>query len=394
MAVQGVFASDSGITGNRKGDFATALLRTMPNGSAPLFALSSGMESADAGDTVITWFEENHNPGRVSITNNAGTGTALTVSTTDATNVVANGIYLVESTGEYVYVTAVAGTALTVVRGFAGTTITSVDGSGTAKGLQRIGSANEEGSSRPTSIANLGFPLLNYMQIFRNGWDVTGTARAIEWYTGDVVAKNRRDAGNFHAEEIEKSLFFGKKTLGVKNSKPFRTMDGILAFFSTNVTTQATSTKYTDIRVFLQGLFQWNIQGKPNERIAFCGNSVLAVLDTLAMTWGKMYLEPGNTEFGMAITRWVTPFGTISLLTHPLLVENPVWTKNMYVLHPGAMRTRWLRRTHEDTYDAEGRRAGVDADYGVLTSELSIEYKAERTGGIFTGIDTANVATL
>ncbi len=79
MSVKGVFASDSGIVGDRKGDFASGLLRTQPTGTAALLALTAGMESVDASDTVITWFEENHNSGRINATNNAGTGTSVIV---------------------------------------------------------------------------------------------------------------------------------------------------------------------------------------------------------------------------------------------------------------------------------------------------------------------------
>ncbi len=387
MAVKGVFASDQGIQGDRKGDFAAALLIVNPTGTAPLLALSSGMESADAADTVVTWFEENHISGRINITNNAGVGTSIIVD--DATIIVAGAILLVESTGEYVFVQSVAGSTLTVVRGFAGTAIVAVDGSGTPKAFQRLATAQEEGSAKPTAVANLGFPRFNYLQIFRNAWDVTGTARNVEFHTGNLVAKNKRDAGFFHAEDIERGLWFGKKSIGVKNGKPFRTMDGVLAQITTNVTSQSTDTKQEDLNAHFENVFSRNIKGKPNERLAFCGNTVIRIINEIAHLDGVNNLSPGQTDFGFKIFKWLTPFGDISLMTHPLFNESPFWTKDMYTLHPGAMRTRWLRRTHEDTNDRDGTRAGVDADFGVFTSEMCIEYKAERTGGKYTGIDVA-----
>ena len=157
----------------------------------------------------------------------------------------------------------------------------------------------------------------------------------------------------------------------------------------TNIYSQSGSVAWTDIQGFLQAVFTRNVKGKPNERIAYCGNSVVAVLNYIALKQSVMEISPGITEMGIKVMKWMTSFGDISLMTHPLLVENPLWTKNLYVLHPGAIRTRWLRRTTPDTYDQEGRRAGVDADFGVLTSEMCVEYKAEITAGIFTGIDTA-----
>lgn len=394
MSIKGVFASDQGIAGERRGDFASSVLKNNPNGTAPMFALSSGMESAAAADVVITWFEELHNTGRIGIINNASTGTSLTVTAADATNVIANQMYLVEASGEVLFVSAVSGTTVTVVRAMGPVAATAIDGSSTVKYMQRISTANAEGSSRPTAIANLGFPLFNYTQIFRNAWDITGTAKAVAWYTGNKLAKNKRDCVQFHSEDIERSMLWGVRSLGQVGGEPFRTANGLLAHISTNVVAQSTSVKYSDIRSFLQTIFQWNIEGKPNERIAFCGNSVLTVLENLAITWGQVKVEVGQTDFGLNIRKWITPFGSISLMTHPLMVENPVFTKNLYIFHPGGIRTRYLRPTFEENYDQAGLRAGRDADYGTLTTEMSFELKAERTCGVFTGIDTANTSAL
>lgn len=387
MAVKGVFASDSNIVGSRKGDFASALLQTEPTGSAPLLALSSGMMSSGAGDTVVTWFEENNLSGRVNIVNNAGTGTSLTVD--DASQVVPGMIFMAEASGEYMYVTAVSGTTVTVVRGFGDTNAGAIDGSSSAKPIQRIGTAFEEGSDKPVAYANLGFPRFNYMQIFRNTWDVTGTARSIDYYTGDPVAKNKRDAALFHAEDIERSFWWGKKSIGSKNGKPFHTMDGVISQISTNVETGAGGVSTDDLRDFLQAVFERNVKGKPNERIAFCGNTVLAVLDKLATEKGVINITPGQTEFGLKVNKWMSPFGDISLMTHPLMNQSPLWTKDLYVLHPGALEIRYLRKTFYDDNDVAGSRNGRDADFGVMTTECTIQYKAERTGGVYTGIDTA-----
>lgn len=389
MAVKGIFASDRNIQATRKGDFAAALLRLEAVGSAPLLALTAGMDTADAKDTVVTWFEENRITGRINVTNNAASGTSFILD--DSSIIVAGAIMMVESSGEYIYVDAVVGSTATVTRGYAGTTITAVDGSGTPVPIQRITTAHEEGSARPTAIANLGDPRFNLTQIVRNAWDVTGTARFVDYHTGDIVAKNRMDAASFHAEDIERALLWSRRSNGVLNGKPFRTMDGIISQITTNVTAQGSNTKASDINAFIRDIFARNIKGKPNERIAFVGNVVLGVINDLATinSISTINLDVGQEAYGMKITTWITPYGTIKLLTHPLMNESPLWTKQMYVLHPGALRTRYLRRTHEDNNDKDGSRAGVDADYGVITTELSVENRAEITSGVYTGIDTA-----
>ena len=387
MAVKGVFASNSNVVAARKGDFASGLLQVNPTGTAPFFALSAGMRSRDAMDTIVTWFEENHLAGVTNITNNAGTGVTIVVD--DASHVVAGMIFLVQSTGEYIFIEGVSGTTLTVTRGYGPVAAQATDGSSTAVPMQRIGTAFEEASDRPTAYANLGYPRFNYTQIFRNSWDVSGTVSSLEFYTGNPIAKNRSDAALFHAEDIERSSVFGVKGVGSYNGKPFRTMDGIKAQITTNVASQSTNTKWTDLRGFFQDVFANNIKGQPNERLAFCGNTVVATVEDMARKDSQINIFPNQEDYGFDIYTLRTPFGTVKLLTHPLFNENDYWTKDMLVVHPGAVEYRYLRRTNEDAYDRNGTRAGVDADYGVFTTELSVVYQAEKTGGYYTGIDTA-----
>jgi hypothetical protein len=393
MAIRGVFASDAGIVGDPIGDFASSLLQEVPTGTAPLFALSSGMPSRAATDVVVNWFEENHLSGRTTTSGAVASTTTTTIPVVDGSSYPPNVILLNENTGEYMFVTAVTmgvypAANLTVVRGFAGTTAVNV---GSGDGLQRIGTAQEEGSAAPTAITNLGYPLFNFTQIFRNTWNVTGTAQAVNYHTGSQEAKTQRDAALFHGEDIERALMFGKRAIGVKNGQPFRTMNGLDAQITTNVTPAGGTTSWTQLDAFLQTIFSRNIKGKPNERIAFTGNAGLSVINQIARLNSEVRLEPGATEFGINIHKWITPFGNISLMTHPLMTENPLWTKDLKIYHPGAIETRWLRKTHEDTYDRDGTRAGYDADYGVFTSELSVEYHIQRTAGRLTGL-TAGIA--
>ncbi len=394
MAVKGIFTSDSGIQGDRKGDFASSLLQTEQGGQVPLLSLSAGMQSADASDVVVTWFEENNLAGRVLITDdNAAGDTVLTAA--DSGEVTGGSVFMVETTGEYLYVESVAGNALTVTRGFAGTTAQAINGATAGApgylAIQRIGTAFEEGSSRPDAIANLGFPRFNYMQTFRNSWDVTGTAKKIAHHTGDVVAKNKRDAAYLHAIDQERSMLFSRKAIGTMNGKSFRVMDGIIPQLQSNVQSAGATTTWNDVDLFLEQVFARNIKGQPNERVTMGGSQAIRVLNQVAKLNSMMNIESGEDKFGIRVMEWVTPFGTIKLIHHPLMSESPLWTKDLLLLHPGATRTRFLRRTMEDNYDTEGSRAGVDADFGVLTTEMCVEYRAEATGGYLTGL-TAGAA--
>ena len=382
MAVPGVFASDAHIVGNRVQDFAGSLLQIMPTGSAQLLALSAGMDSMDAKDTIINWFEENHISGRANVTNIHGDADGTTISVDDSSSFPVGTILLNESTSEYVLITAnnTSSNQLTLSRAIDGSAVTNF---AVNHKLQRIGTAHEEGSSKPPAVANLGYAVTNYTQIFRNLWSVTGTAQAVQYHTGSAVAKNKADCAMFHSEDIERSLLWGKKAIGVRGSQPFRVMDGLYSLLTSNNTTAGATTNYDQVDAFLQSIFSKNVKGKPNERIAYCGNAALGVINGITIRQSDLNISVGQTDFGLQVTKWISPYGTISLMTHPLMTESPFYTKDLLVLHPGCMQIRWLRRTHIDGYDKDGTRAGVDADEGVYTSELSLQYSAKVTGGIF-----------
>lgn len=384
MAVKGVFASDQNVTASRKGDFASAILYGSPSGSAPLLALTAGMKSSPATDTATHWFDQNFVSGREEIVNNAVTNTSITV--TDASAIVPGLVYIVENTGEYLFVNAVSGNTLTVDRGFGGTTVTPIDGTGTPVDIQRISSAHEEGSGIPAAVAHLAQPKWQYQQIFRNSWDVTGTAAAVAYHTGSIVSSNKAEAMNCHAEDQERAFWWGVMAIGSQNGKPFRTMGGIDSNITTNVYAQGANTQAQHINSFLKDIFATSVRGQPNERIAFCGNTVVEVINKLAAINGTTQLKAGETEFGLQIMKWLTPFGNINLMTHPLMNASPLWSKNLYVLHPAVLRTRYLRKTvHEDN----AQDSGSDATAGVFTTECSLELRKELVCGKFTGIDTA-----
>lgn len=396
MAVQGIFASNQGIVGERLGDFASAVLMTDPTGNAPLLGLTSGMPKENTGDTTFTWFEDSHEPGRQACVSG---GTTTTVVVADGSFYVPNTILLVEETGEHIFVTATAGNSLTVVRGLAGTSIVSITN---AHHVQKIGNAFEEASSMPPAVTQQGAPRFNFTQIFRNGWAISGTAKAVKYLTGSKLAYNKAMCATYHAEDIERSFIWGKKAITTLNGKQFRLTDGILTQIETyggvvetaNTGTVAGNLSRGDLESFIQEIFSYNVKGQPNERISYCGNMALAVINRMAWLDGSYQLGQGETKLGIKITEVTTPFGMLKLMTHALMNENPVWTHEMYVLHPGAIKKRMLRDTFPENYDKSGSGvAGKDADEGAITTEGGIQVGAAKTMGIYRNIKKAVATT-
>lgn len=383
----GIFTSNSGINGERMDSFSSRLYKSGFVSTAPLLSLSSGMKRTALNAKIVHWFEENESIGRAEITNNAGTGTTLTIAAGQV--VLPKTVAMIETTGEYVYVTAVSGQNLTVIRGFADTTPQAADGSTTPIGLYLIGTAHEEGSAAPAPTLNVGYPVMNYSQIFRNTWANTRTASKINWHTGNKVAKNKQDCVSNHAKDIEKALMFGKKSLFMVNGVQNSTMTGLTGFIKTNVEACAGGgLKYKALIDWIGSLYEHNIEGQPNERMAFTGNAVISVIQEMALKYGQMRIEVGQNAFGVKINKIITPFGDLSLLTHPLFSQSPVWQHNILAFHPGAVELRYM----DDAIQGDATVPGTDGESGTITSELTLEYHCEKTGGLFTGITQADLS--
>lgn len=382
MAIKGIFTSDSNIPGDRVGDFASTLISLFPDGDFPFFKMSAGMKKETATDAIITWFEQNYVNNEVSTDAAGYTASVTTINVDDGSLLRAGDIIENQTTAEYMYITAVVTNALTVVRGFAGTTASAITAA--VHKIQKITNAYEEASSKPESITYLGQPMTNYTQIFRTAWGISRSAKQTAFRTGNPLPKTKSDASWQHAVDIERAALWGRKSWGVKNDKPFHTTDGILSQIKTNVTAAGGTTNKAQFEDFLQAVFKNNIKGQPNERLCFLSNNALRVINDIVWAQSKLQFEvtSATDTFGMNIRRWLSPFGSISFMTHPLMNSGTKASKDMYLIHPAAVTKKVMQDTTIETYDNQG----VDGEFGGFLSEMGFIYAQELTGGKLTGL--------
>jgi len=398
MSIRGIFASHSGLVGERVGDFASRVLMYGPVGTTPLLALSSGMPTRPARDSVFQWWEDSHISGRAEVVT-GGNSAATSIVVDDSNLWVPKTILMNETTGEYVFVTAVAGNTVTIQRGWAGTTAATI---ATGEFFQSIGTAHEQGAQRPEAVTQKGESRLNYVQIFWNGWAISGTANAIEFVTGSQLANNRQNCMTYHAEDMERAFWYGRKAVTSYNSKQLTMSDGVIpqiegyggivepANFGGTSGAMALMGP-ASLTNFMRRIFDKNIKGAPNERIAFTGSTTMELISDMVRKDGTYNIAVGETSYGLKVTEIIGFNGTLKLMTHPLFVENPVWAAKLVVLHPAGISKRVLRSTQTNEYGTGGRAVldGKDAIEGDLLDELGFEVKGVQTMGIMTDITTA-----
>lgn len=384
--IPGIFNSNSGINGEQVDSFSSRIYKTALVHTAPLLALSSGMQRSGLSSKIVHWFEDEDAVARVECVNNAATGTTVTIK--NGQTVLPKTVLMNESTGEQMYVTAVNGQSLTVIRGFGDTQIQAMDGSSTAVGLFVLGNAFEEGSLAPQPTFKVGFARYNNAQIFRHSWAHTASAEMIKWHTGNKLDKNRQDCIAQHAKEIENALLFGRKSALAINNQPMYTMDGLTSFIKTNVEAcDGDGLTYAALVDFIGELYAHNVEGMPNERMALTSNHVIGIVNQIAMKNGHMQIQVGQNDFGLKVNKVITPFGDLTLLTHPLFNASPVYQNNILAFHPGAIELNYGR----DAEVVDSTVPGFDGKQNTVTSELTMQYHCEKTAGLLTNITKANL---
>lgn len=363
-----------------KKSFAGMITRLMPNGSAPLFGLTSMLTTETAVQVEHGFFTKTALFPEMQLNGAIGSGT-VNVFTVDSTaNILPGMILRVNTTGENVLVNQViSSTQVQVTRGVG--TVAAAAIADDVK-LFQIGNAFEEGSDRPTALNVTPVRITNLTQIFRNTWGLTDTARATQVIAGETnIAENKADCAAFHAADIEKSIFFGQKSQGTRNGKPFRTMDGLISIVSNlsyyppsyaavNITTAGASTTYTQLEAALDPVFNQATDPKvANERIMFVGGTAKLVLNNIGRLNGTYQLVDGQTTWGLQFSTFKTARGTFRVIEHPLFSTNSTWSKMAVVVDLSTFSLAYLgdRKTRSEE-DSEG---GVDAVMGSLTTELT-----------------------
>jgi len=389
----GIFNTGNFTTDLVEPSFAKMITRLMPNGSAPLFALSSMLQSETAVQVEHGFFTKTMIFPEAKINNGAGYAAGDTTFTVDTTlNLLPGMIMRIERTGENIIINSVnSATVISVNRAVGVVAAAAINDN---DDIYQVGNAYEESSQRPNANNIVPVRVTNLTQIFRNTWAISGSAKATNVIAGESTdAENRQDCAALHAADIEKAIFFGQKSQGTRNGQPFRTMDGLIQITETasfyppvyagvvNSFTAAATTNWTQLEGFLDPVFNQatDPKGAP-ERVLFCGGAAKKVLNNIGRLNGTYQLLDGQTNFGLQFSTLTISRGKFRIIEHPLFNSNPTWSKMAVGVDLPTFRLAYLngRKTSNMEFNTKGDQAqdnGIDAVGGTLTTELTTVIK-------------------
>ena len=389
MPVAGLRGTGSWGTDERPKDFRETVLKWNPNGSAPILALSSKSKKRTVTDPEFSWWGEGNDIVRLQINGALGAGdTTVTVDSADpvdgafdrvygkATHLKNGDLLLVEPAADNAtfnheiieVVTVISDTQFTVRRGVGGTTAASISND---VFLTLIGSAYAEGTGVPPPAARNPIKQKNYTQIFKDTYEITGTADVTKARTGPAYAQDKKRKAWDHAAKIEWSMLFGRpyETTG-SNGQPKRFMGGLRNYVA-NVTVFGSAVTKASWFAAIAPVFNFET-GAGDTRMIFGGNDALMALQTVFDSAFTRQIGATSKVYGMDLTEFIMPQGRVLFKTHPLMSRHGLYKKSAFVVDFDALHYVTLPGRDTKPYD-DVQAKDEDVRRGFYQTECSIE---------------------
>lgn len=419
------------------------ILELFPNGSAPLTAITSMTgRSESITDEQHNWKTRTMSTQAGAVTDvyiDSGLGTAYVYATHQATHGIA---------GETIYVKVALATAKMFREGhqvilrdsdrydvdvnakvvgvnyngassfIACKLLEADDNSATAATynlatVDRIlvnGNINPQGGVRPRAITYDPTDVYNLTHIFRTALELDRTTLNTKLRGRDAYLDAKEQALKYHSIEMEKALIWSIRSQNTgANGKHENTMMGILEFIKTyasaNVDSFKLNTAYSGktwleageewLDYMIKVIFSTGDGDLGGESIAFCGGGALLGIQRLIKATGMYTLTSATKSYGIKVTEWMTPFGSINLKVHPLFSWETTNDYSMLIVPPS--KTIWKPLAGSDTffkpdtlYD-KGGSVGVDGKQEEFLTEGTYEYLLDGAWGYLNGVGEDNV---
>lgn len=389
MALSGLRHTENFAADERPKNWREGILRLYPNGKMPLTGLTSMMSERSVDDPEFYWWQKQLDNRRIPLGGNLNSSSGIqTITVTAGAFKVKEGDLLQsEQTGEVMRVAADPGsdTTLSVQRAFGGTSAASVTyaGTGVNPNLLIIGSAYEENSHAPTGVNFDPSKAYNYTQIFRDTLEMSRTAQKTRLRTGDQVKEARRECLEYHGIAMELAFLFGERSETVLRGNPVRTMRGIVNWIDSNNIKTVTSDypgglTATAFEEYMYNIFKFG----SSDKLAFCGNRALLTMGQMVRKNSQYQVFANEKLYGMNVTKFVSPFGELTLKTHPLLNQlgggttgtGPYYGREswLFVIDQANLKYVYLKGS-DTSYQGKLEAIGVDGMKSGYLTECSIE---------------------
>jgi hypothetical protein len=345
-----------------------------------LLVFSKKAGKARTVSTKFDWLEQSDKPRFLTQSGGATSGaTTVNVASGQGTYVQQWDQLLNTRTGEQIRVDAVATDALTVTRAIGSTGTAMLNGDE----LIIIGSAQPENDTSKPARTDVPSKVGNYTQIFRTPFELSGSLLASGFQVSPKEwSRQQRNKAKEHAKDIEYSFLLGRKSATTPGATEVRTMGGATSFISTNQTDAGGELTEAEWNAAMLQAMRY---GSGSKLLLASGVFVSALNKFPA---SKQQTRNDETTYGMNVSHYQTPFGSVNLVYHRLL-EGTKYGGVGLILDMDEIRYRYLANDeyNRDTKALPNRQPNdQDGRKDEILSEVSLEFGQQKAHAIITGV--------
>jgi hypothetical protein len=389
--IAGLRGSGDWGTDERPKNFREGILRFNPRGTAPIFALTSKAGKRSVNDPEFAWWCEGNVITRLQANGAAAAGdSVITVDSVDptsttlganlgtATNLKPGDLLLVEPTldnatfnHELIQCQAVlSDTQFTAFRGVGGTTAATIADN---VFMTVIGSSYAEGTQAPRAVSRNPIKFSNFIQIFKDTYELTGTADNTETRTNNGYSEDKKRKMYKHSSDIEMSILWGRKNESTgENGKPIRFMGGLREFIpAANTTVFGAAVTPNSFLDALAPAYDFDT-GAGDERIGFAGNQALIELSKVFSQEVIFNVTDTVKNYGLDFVRFRLPNGTLMLKSHPLLSRHALYKKSMFVCDFDAIKFTTMKGRPDSKVTDDVQLKDEDVRRGFIQTDCSL----------------------
>src|SRR3990167_237702 len=298
----------------------------------------------------------------------------------------ANDLVLNTRTGEIIRVKGRVANTLTVVRGYGTVSAQAMNDNDE---LRRLGNAFEEGAAADTAKTVQVDSVVNYTQVFKTALTLTGTEMSTTLYGGMDLPLRQKMSGIEHSMKIESAFLFGQRyerlttsAVNQATSHPIRTTRGILRFISSNaISIGGPLSEATFNNEFLRYVFTAD-KNYRQKRTLFVSPLAGGIMNQWAN--GKIQLVPSDKTFGITVNRYLSFFGEVNIVMHPLL-EGDIYSGYIVAIDLENVGYKYL--SGRDTkLETDIIQDGTDARTDQFLTECGLKVRLEGVHGYAYGI--------
>ena len=147
--------------------------------------------------------------------------------------------------------------------------------------------------------------------------------------------------------KLERAFIFGKKDSITGGGGQLITFTaGLNSLITTNVTDFSSGGVSMD---GLENAFETLFKYGTKEKIGFCGNKALTILNRVVRNNSQFYFMASapvekKQTFGLRVFRFVGPHGELGLVPHPLLNESATYNSFVYIVDPKYAEYVFMRK--------------------------------------------------